>query len=69
MDELNEKLDRIHVILEEIANDLRETKKNAKKMSLHIDTVDEYVQIFDAKFRRLMSCNKSIHMMIENELD
>ena len=66
MDEIDEKLDRILVILKELSNDLKETKKDAMKMSKHIDTVDEYVQLFDAKFRRLMPCDMK---SIENTLD
>ena len=67
MEELNEKMDKILVILEQITRDLKETKQNASKMSRHIDTVDEYVQIFDTKFRRrLMPCDMK---SIENILD
>ena len=51
MEEINEKLDKILLILSEITTDLHHTKQDAAKMSQHIDTVDEYVRILDLKFR------------------
>ena len=67
MQQINEKLDKIISTLDEISNDLREAKRDASKMSQHIDTVDYYVQIFDAKFRpRQISSNLDA---IENSLD
>ena len=51
MQEVNEKIDNILLILTEIVTDLRETKRDATKMSRHIDSVEEYIRIFDRKFR------------------
>ena len=51
MDQINEKFDRILSILELLASDVQNTKKNALKMSDHIDTVEYYVRLFDCKFR------------------
>tara|TARA_B100001287_G_C22685062_1_gene532859 strand:- start:2130 stop:2336 length:207 start_codon:yes stop_codon:yes gene_type:complete len=68
MNEINEKLDKIILILNDIANDIREAKSDTTKMSQHIDTVDYYVQIFDAKFRQKNKISSNINA-IENSLD
>ena len=70
MQEMNEKLDRILSSLEEIANELKAARRETKKMSEHIDTVDYYVNVFDQHFR---PWNKQVTLQatqtIEDSLD
>ena len=71
MNEINEKLDNILLLLTEITSDLRQTKQDASKMSQHVDTVDEYVRIFDSKFkfRRVKGQISNGLVELENSLD
>ena len=68
MQEIEAKLDKILDILEIIATDLHQTKKDAEKMSEHIDAVDFYVTMFDKKFRRKKELTYGFDS-VENSLD